>query len=105
MKTILAVVLMALSLNVLAAERTAVSRIDKNVTFTITDKECIAFPSLPEGAPLKEARAYDAAKNESIYGCALDYGTKIEFQLISSDQKKHWQFFIPTNDFIAVDPI
>lgn len=96
---------LSVGLSSYAGERTAKSLIDKNISFTITDKQCEVFPGFPDGAPLKAARAFDASSGETIYGCALDYGKHIEFQLISSDKKKHYQFVLPSSDFHVVDAI
>lgn len=84
----------------LAGELTAVSKVDKNISFTITDNVCTFFPNLPTGAPLKEARAYDANTKVSLVGCALNYGELTELQLINEAEKKHYQLMIPTKDFI-----
>jgi hypothetical protein len=83
-----------------ADERTAVSKVDKNITFTITDSPCTFFPSIPSGAPLKAAKAYDATTKVSLVGCALDYGDLTELQLVNEAEKKHYQLMIPTKDFI-----
>lgn len=99
MKLIL-ISLLLLSTAAQADERTAVSKLDKNVTFTVTDNPCTFFPALPDGAPLKEARAHDANKNISLVGCSLNYGSETELQLVNEAEKKHYRFMIPTKDFI-----
>ena len=102
---LLSAVLMVLATTAYAESRTAVSRIDRNVTFTITDEPCVFFTGVPDGAPIKTASAYDAAKNLTIVGCALDYGTQIEFQLVNEAEKKYYQFILPSADFKEVLPI
>jgi hypothetical protein len=93
---------LSISLSADAATRTAVSKNDKNVTFTITDSDCIFYKDIPAGAPLRAASAYDAGTNATIIGCALDYGSQIEFQLVNEKESKHYQFVLPTADFSDV---
>jgi hypothetical protein len=102
---VLGLALLSNGLSAYAANRTAVSKLDKNVTFTVTDKPCEFFAGIPDGAPIVAASAYDAKANLTIVGCALDYGTQIEFQLVNEAEKKHYQFVLPSEDFHVVDPI
>jgi hypothetical protein len=93
-------VLLLVSSTAFAGELTAISKVDKNISFTITDNACTFFPNLPTGASLKEARAYDANTKVSLVGCALNYGELTELQLVNEAEKKHYQLMIPTKDFI-----
>ena len=98
MKKLLLVLLLVTPLVATALPRVAVSKADSNITYTITDAPCKAFAN-PDGAPLRAAEAFDAKKGVTIYGCALDYGKYIEFQLIDETQTKHFQLVVPAIDF------
>jgi len=89
--------LMLVSSTAFAADRSAVSKIDPNVTYTMTDEPCSVYPN-PDEAPLKAAMGHDKASGKTIYGCAVDYGTMVEFHLVDETRTKQYTILVPSKD-------
>lgn len=90
--------LLLISANAKAEEYNAA--VTETITYTYTDEPCDErLLSNPDKVPLKHAFAYDSTLKTYMYGCALDYGNYVEFQLIDEARKKHIQAFIPKHKF------
>lgn len=103
-KLLIASVLMISSTLSLADTYSAVSTEDKNVIYLFNDEPCDVFNN-PTNLPLKKAKALDIKNHQTVYGCALPSGDSVEFQLISPDQTKLWQFIVPAKDFKRINSI
>ena len=99
MKQLLALLLLAFSLNVFATERSFT--VDKRYVWTIFDEPCGAYAN-PDKLGLKDAKVLDLQENKSLDGCALDDGTLIEFQIII-DKTRSLDLKFPTSSFTPVE--
>ena len=101
MKQLLALILLTLSMSAFAVDRNFT--IEQRYVWTIKDKPCILL-SNPDKLDLKEASVQDLKTGDSATGCALDDGTKIEFQ-IYLDETRSIQLTYATSLFKPIDGI